>query len=53
MIFGIAGNITNTKRNNIIRHFVGITIDTNMNWKIHTNLVKTRLYYGIPIQEII
>ena len=28
---------------------LGITIDANMNWKIHTNLVKSKLYYGISI----
>ena len=29
--------------------FLGVTIDANMNWKIHTNLVKSKLYYGISI----
>ena len=24
--------------------FLGVTIDANMNWKIHTNLIKSKLY---------
>ena len=26
-----------------------IIIDSNMNWKLHTNMVKSKLYYGLLI----
>ena len=39
---------TRTIQKNSIK-FLGVTIDANMNWKIHTNLVKYKLYYDISI----
>ena len=26
-----------------------VLIDTNMNWKLHTNMVKSKIYYGLSI----
>ena len=28
---------------------LGVIIDSNINWKIHTNMVKSKLFYGLSI----
>ena len=46
-LYIILHNTSIVQKNSI--KFLGVTNDTNMNWNIHTNLIKTKLYYGISI----
>ena len=39
----ILNNIVIIQKNSI--KLLGVIIDSNMNWKLHTNMVKSKLYY--------
>ena len=43
----ILNNIVIIQKNSI--KLLGVIIDSNMNWKLHTNMVKSKLYYGLSI----
>ena len=43
----ILNNIVIIQTNTI--KLLGVILDSNMNWKLHTNMVKSKLYYGLSI----